>query len=61
MNNFSVTEWVALFKEIGLTDAQMHKWHQLFEQRYPEVHQSFLQWLGLSAERIKEIRNKYSA
>jgi len=58
MKNFTVNEWVDLFKTIGLTDDQMQKWHQLFEARHPEAHQSFLEWLGLDNEKIKQIRNK---
>lgn len=52
----SVQEWVSRFRAIGLDDAAMKKWHQLFEQENPEGHQSFLEWLGLSPERITEIR-----
>jgi hypothetical protein len=35
----------------------MRKWHTLFEQKYPEGHQSFLEWLGVEEKRIKEIRS----
>lgn len=58
MNGINVTQWVQLFKEIGLDDDAMDKWHQLFEQRHPQGHKSFLEWLGLDAKRITEIRNK---
>ena len=54
----SVEEWVARFKAIGLDKAAMEKWHHLFEQENPAGHQSFLEWLGLSAERVKDIRAK---
>lgn len=54
----TVEEWVQRFRAIGLDDAAMHKWHTLFEQENPEGHQSFLEWLGLPAERIAEIRRK---
>ena len=56
----TVEEWVARFKAIGLDLAAMEKWHRLFEQENPAGHQSFLEWLGLPAERIAEIRNKYA-
>ncbi|MEJ2201355.1 MAG: hypothetical protein P8X63_10140 [Desulfuromonadaceae bacterium] len=49
-------EWVALFREIGLSDEAMQKWHHLFETRHPEGHQDFLVWLGIPAEEIKQIR-----
>ena len=54
----SVEEWVARFKAIGLDQAAMERWHRLFEQENPAGHQSFLEWLGLPAERIDEIRTK---
>jgi len=57
--NVNVEEWVARFKAIGLDQAAMEKWHRLFEQENPAGHQSFLEWLGLPAEKISEIRTKY--
>jgi len=56
--NVTVEEWVARFKAIGLDQATMEKWHRLFEQENPDGHQSFLEWLGLSAEKISKIRGK---
>lgn len=56
--NVTVEEWVARFKAIGLDQAAMETWHRLFEQENPAGHQSFLEWLGLPAERIAEIRSK---
>jgi len=55
-NGISVDQWVALFRVIGLKDADMHRWHQEFERRHPEGHQSFLEWLGLPSDRIAKIR-----
>jgi hypothetical protein len=55
----TVEEWVQRFRAIGLDDAAMEKWHRLFEQENPAGHQSFLEWLGLPAERITEVRSKY--
>ena len=52
----TVEEWTARFKAIGLDQAAMEKWHRLFEQENPAGHQSFLEWLGLPAERISAIR-----
>jgi len=54
----TVEEWVARFKAIGLDQGAMEKWHRLFEQENPAGHQSFLEWLGLSADRISAIRAK---
>jgi hypothetical protein len=54
----TVEEWVARFRAIGLDEAAMEKWHCLFERENPAGHQSFLEWLGLSHERIEEVRAK---
>lgn len=51
-----VEEWVARFRAIGLDDAAMKRWHELFEQENPEGHRSFLEWLGLPPEQIARIR-----
>lgn len=55
-NKVTVEEWTRRFRAIGLDDAAMKKWHGLFEKENPEGHQSFLEWLGLSAGEIAEIR-----
>ncbi len=57
-NMVTVEEWVKRFRAIGLDDAAMQKWHKLFERENPEGHQSFLEWLGLPAEKIAEIRQR---
>jgi hypothetical protein len=51
--------WVSLFQEIGLDDATMSKWHNLFEAKYPDGHQSFLEWLNISKEEISLIRAQH--
>ena len=30
------TKWVELFREIGLDDETMLRWHRLFESRHPQ-------------------------
>jgi len=52
----NVNDWVAMFREIGLDESEMHKWHQLFETRHPAGHQGFLEWLGLKPDEINRIR-----
>ena len=52
----SVDEFKAMFRDVGLTEADMMKWHQLFEKRHPESHRSFLEWLGLSPAQIDKVR-----
>jgi len=42
----TVDEWVKRFRDIGLDEAAMEKWHRLFEKENPDGHQSFLEWLG---------------
>ncbi len=49
-------KWVELFREIGLDDETMLQWHRLFESRYPQGHQSFLEWLQISEDEITRIR-----
>ena len=58
MNNevMNKEKWVLLFREIGLDEAGMKRWHQEFEARYPQGHQSFLEWLNISEDEIEHIR-----
>jgi hypothetical protein len=49
-------QWIDLFRTIGLDEAAMHQWHREFEHRYPVQHQSFLEWIALSAEDILNVR-----
>lgn len=50
------SQWIELFRELGLDDSTMLQWHRLFEQRYPAQHQAFLQWLQIPTEEIEQIR-----
>lgn len=52
----SKDDWVAMFREIGLTDDDMVKWHRVFEKRHPGGHEDFLTWLGISSDEIADIR-----
>jgi hypothetical protein len=49
-------KWVLLFKEIGLDEATMVKWHKAFETRYPNEHQSCLEWLKNPENEVALIR-----
>ena len=53
-------KWVELFTALGLDEAAMRRWHVLFEQRYPDGHQAFLEWLGLAGSEIEAIRTQSS-
>ena len=56
--SFDVNDWVAIFREIGLDEPTMHRWHAIFEGRAPEAHQSFLEWLHVPAQEIERIRTE---
>jgi len=53
---FGKDQWVELFREIGLDEPTMQRWHAAFEKRWPQSHQSFMNWLGISRTEIERIR-----
>ena len=55
-HHVSKNDWVAMFKEIGLDEDTMMKWHRVFEKRHPEGHEQFLAWLGIQPDEITQIR-----
>ena len=55
-NAMNKENWVLLFREIGLDEATMKRWHQLFEAKFPEGHQAFLEWLNIPQDEIERIR-----
>lgn len=57
MTSFTKDDWVALFREIGLDDPTMHRWHAAFEARHPEAHERFLRWLGIPDADVTRIRD----
>ena len=57
MKKITKDQFVALLNEVGVSDSQKQRLHALFEQRHPDAHQSFLEFLGLPAAAIKEIRD----
>lgn len=56
MGKVTVDQWKEIFRETGLSDNDMQKWHKSFEKSYPDGHQSFLEWLGVGKNHIEEIR-----
>ncbi len=48
--------WTAMFRAIGMSDAQMRAWHQQFERRSPAAHAQFLRSLGIGRAEIGRIR-----
>ncbi|MBI5381056.1 MAG: hypothetical protein HZA31_04080 [Opitutae bacterium] len=61
MNHITKDQFVALLDSAGITDAQKQQLHGLFETRHPQAHEAFLQWLGLPAQTIREIRERSRA
>jgi DNA-binding transcriptional MerR regulator len=47
----------ALFKEKGLDDAAMHRWHVVFARQNPDGHRAFLLSLGLSDAEVTRIQH----
>jgi hypothetical protein len=58
MKKITKGQFVALLDEIGVSDSQKQRLHALFEQRHPDAHQSFLEFLGLPASAIQEVRER---
>ncbi len=56
MGNNKVKECKEIFSAIRLSENDMDNWHKVFEEKYPKMHQNFLEWLGLEEERIEEVR-----
>ncbi|WP_210395512.1 hypothetical protein [Motiliproteus sediminis] len=55
-NDFGKKQWSALFTELGLSEAEMRRWHQLFERHHPQDHGRFLSWLGLNNNEVQALR-----
>ena len=56
MQDFSVEQWKEVFRDAGLSDKDMQKWHCCFEKKYPDTHQHFLEWIGVDKSKIQKIR-----
>ena len=50
--------WINLLRSCGMNDADMRRWHVMFEKQSPQAHQDFLESLGIPEKEIKTIRNK---
>jgi hypothetical protein len=57
MKKVTKDQFVALLDGAGVTQEQKHRLHALFEQRHPDAHQGFLEYLGLPSEQIRSIRD----
>jgi hypothetical protein len=56
-NYVNKEQWVELFHAIGMTEETMLRWHKVFEERNPEGHQEFLEWINIPSGEIGEIRS----
>lgn len=50
--------WVKLLEATGLDEDDMQRWHIEFERAMPEMHQDFLESLGISPKEIRAIRRR---
>jgi hypothetical protein len=53
---FGKEAWVEMFHAIGLDEATMGRWHHEFETQWPDAHERFLAWLGVTEDDIARIR-----
>jgi hypothetical protein len=58
MRNVTKDQFIAVLNDAGITEEQKARLHAAFEKRYPEAHQSFLEWLGLPVDAVREIRSR---
>ncbi len=49
-------KWVSIMKAAGFTEDDMKRWHSQFEKAAPSEHQEFLEFLHISTDEIKNIR-----
>lgn len=49
-------DWVALLRQAGFSDDDMHRWHAGFEAAAPQQHEAFLKSLGLPDPEVTAIR-----
>lgn len=50
--------WIAVMRAAGLTEDDMDKWHCEFEAFSPQLHQEFLEGLGIPSDGIAMIRER---
>lgn len=48
--------FVQILRDCGVSDEQMTKLHQLMEERFPDSHQRFLEFLQIGEQEIASIR-----
>ena len=58
MSPINKDQFVSVLNAAGITDDQKHRLHAAFEKQLPQGHQAFLEWLGLPAETVRQIREQ---
>lgn len=58
MHTVTKDQFVAVLDAAGVSEAQKHRLHAEFEQRYPQGHQQFLEWLGLTPQEVTAVRER---
>jgi len=58
MKNITKEQFVAALDSAGITDDQKKRLHARFEKDHPEAHQGFLEYLGVPAPEIRQIRER---
>ena len=53
--------WVEIMRAAGLSDDDMRNWHRQFEKLEPDAHQEFLESLGIDADEINQIRERFKS
>lgn len=56
MHHLTKDQFVAILEAAEITSALREKFHAAFERQQPAAHQQFLEWLGLPAGAIAQVR-----
>ena len=49
-------KWVAIMRDTGFSEDDMHRWHRQFEKSAPQDHEEFLKFLNIPEAEITRIR-----
>jgi DNA-binding transcriptional MerR regulator len=56
IKNMTKEKWVSIMRAAGFSEADMRRWHQVFERSSPDEHAKFLEYLHIPGEEIQSIR-----
>lgn len=54
--NMTKEKWTEIMRASGFSDEDMRRWHREFERAAPEDHESFLEYLHIGPQEIRQIR-----